>query len=746
MLTAWFKVSGADGLAYRDDGPFNHQCTPTGLSVSSTVSKTSLNTAFFNNSSFTFSENPAANLPVFGGGCFSIALWVYQDTSAAGVRYIMSAIFGSTYRAQIFMSGTTLFFGAQNGVTLSTSLTTNEWTHIIGTYDVTTGTYTLYKNGVQASQSSVTAITEQATTIYVGSGNSGANTFHGYLNDIRFYNHCLSALEIDEVSSTKFIHFNFEKDTDGGADSSEFNNNALVVGTSPILINQGSKIGQGMLNATAAGSGNYLYTTSLSPGKVTTYGDIPHSHVALIKLTSLPALNSEYCIANLYASGTGSKNSRLCIRQRSAGVYCVILYTFTDDTYNGRADYAFATDTWYHIVVTLTLGGGLSKYKIYVNGQSLTVGGQGSADLTFEPPLSLYLGQKDAGPTDVFQGYIDDYRLYLSDLLPTYIAELYARASTRVAQLTKDGEFIASSFKEDATVDSVQMDGTASGDNANGVTAGLFDEIGFTDNLIQWISFRDDLADHSPKYLGTHSYKVVVGSLGTNEYIVTSGKYDEQGALYLKSQAVASYVTDLSGVFPYDSGYNEFTISAWVNPAAVPQWTGTPTSILFISTITGVHYRKGAINLAIHNDGVIEFGVYDNPAETHIVNASSAAGILPMSTWTHITATFKYVSSPSPAVTAVIYVNGFPTSLTLLGGATSPKAIPSVTRPIVYVGYGVSHAYRGYIADLRTYDKALTAQEAAALYYGTLNPAVMMTNITDSGTTHILKVRKLLEV
>jgi hypothetical protein len=73
------------------------------------------------------------------------------------------------------------------------------WVHYTMAYDGTK--YYIYKNGTLTNSAAAnkTNITAEMTTLYLFGGTSGSYSLHS-LNDVRVYDHCLSAAEVHEIS------------------------------------------------------------------------------------------------------------------------------------------------------------------------------------------------------------------------------------------------------------------------------------------------------------------------------------------------------------------------------------------------------------------------------------------------------------------------------------------------------------------------------------------------------------------
>ena len=94
-----------------------------------------------------------------------------------------------------------------NTVTVGTYLTYNQWTHVAATLDGSTGTMSIYTNGVLADQT-VTAvrpfgdlIPEDSPGVGIGNLNDGQNNFPftGDIDEISLYNRALTAAEVQAI-------------------------------------------------------------------------------------------------------------------------------------------------------------------------------------------------------------------------------------------------------------------------------------------------------------------------------------------------------------------------------------------------------------------------------------------------------------------------------------------------------------------------------------------------------------------
>lgn len=104
---------------------------------------------------------------------------------------------------------------SQIQVNSNTSLSLNIWYHIVCTYDG--AKLRIYINGVEDNSVSTSFVPNYGSAkLYIGSWNGNNYNLKGRLNDVRVYDHCLSAKEVKEISKGLLCHYKLDNNGFGG--------------------------------------------------------------------------------------------------------------------------------------------------------------------------------------------------------------------------------------------------------------------------------------------------------------------------------------------------------------------------------------------------------------------------------------------------------------------------------------------------------------------------------------------------
>ena len=371
----------------------------------------------------------------------SICAWVKftsltSDSSLGGSiagqhRYLSNVGMGMTIK---YVSSTTGYLSVNTGngssrtyntYCGSTLLQANTWYHLCYTYDGST--IRLYVNGNLDGSHAYTGMSTPEDYFMVGcwsfsdtSGNSVYTGYklYGYINDLRAYNHTLSTKEIKELARGLILHYTFN--TDDLTDSSGLKHNGSGTVTYSTSTNIGRK------SASFNGSSNYVYKSIPLTDSMTYACWLLFNSTGSYHIIDNRAASGETGIQPMYG-GT------------SYGLQC---YSSAGGSYTwSAATCGFTTNTWYHVVVTITS----SNATLYINGVS-----KGTTSGTFGSNFGareMRLGTRCSG-ANWFNGRMSDVRVYATALNILYIKELYnARES-----IDNQGNNYCNMISEDTTL------------------------------------------------------------------------------------------------------------------------------------------------------------------------------------------------------------------------------------------------------------------------------------------------------
>ena len=137
----------------------------------------------------------------------SVSLWV-KNRNAGQLKSILNFPGGVIFSMEYFSGGTPAYIYFNNNNPTGVPITTNEWTHIVATFQ--NGTVKAYKNG-----GLVDTKTNSSSTIGSVSGNlnlaksswTGPSYANIQLDDVRVYNYALSAEQAKQVFNNGAIEF-----------------------------------------------------------------------------------------------------------------------------------------------------------------------------------------------------------------------------------------------------------------------------------------------------------------------------------------------------------------------------------------------------------------------------------------------------------------------------------------------------------------------------------------------------------
>lgn len=228
-LKVWLPLNGT----LKNKGISNVQIISTGSSI---VTNGKIDSCMKIVSDTTLNYIPNFNTtPLSFGGWFKfnqteIAAIVDSLTYSSTANYPTGNLLGNTsyggigliwYGNNHYTSGAfnsmqvfaTLRTSTVNRSTPSFTIEFDEWTHIMATWDPVIHTLSLYKNGTYVGNTIFSTFTDGINKSLILNyraifgGNGPATNIPMYCNDIRVYDHCLSAFEIKQISQGLVLHY-----------------------------------------------------------------------------------------------------------------------------------------------------------------------------------------------------------------------------------------------------------------------------------------------------------------------------------------------------------------------------------------------------------------------------------------------------------------------------------------------------------------------------------------------------------
>ena len=333
---------------------------------------------------------------------FSISFWCYPT---AALNYVFLIRSGSTHQVRISGDGFTFrdtLNSTQRTTAFGTTIEQNIWTHITCVYNK--GEVYIYINGVQTAHRTnyynvnATLNSDLTEIRFARQQSSSGNTYYtGKLNDIRIYNHALSAKEAEEISKALVLHYKLNSITNNIIyDCSGYRNNGTIIGAYT-LDTPSPRYNQGVyMNNTS--TANHIESNAEIA--------IPEDSVSVSFWAKFDKTKSGVIFIDPkieFAKNTKAA-AWLCRTASTAG------FTLA----------SFITNEWNHIVA---IRDGASSYKLYING--IAVAQNQSANNWRHDTTKLYLLNRNYNNSYAGTGSIVDFRMYATVLTPQQIKELY---------------------------------------------------------------------------------------------------------------------------------------------------------------------------------------------------------------------------------------------------------------------------------------------------------------------------------
>jgi hypothetical protein len=580
----------------------------------------------------------------FGASNFTIEAWVYRTTS--GATHTIACKGASTptgWVLQISSADKLVFIDTSTSITGSTSLAANTW-YYVAVVRAGTGVSqtTLYVNGVSDGTGTSATTFNQTDAMRIGTDRSAANNFAGYISNLRLSNTNLTisstpTTPLTASGSTIFLSCGYNRFVDGSS-----LNSAITVGTGTPTVQAFQPFSPTASYTTAAyggggyfpGTGSYLSLATNSVFQITGTLTI-EAWVYATTINSFQNIASQYLNAtNAFACGYSSANGWYFNYRNNAA-----------EVTNYRAGTS-PLNAWTHVAFVKSG----TTMTIYINGTALS-----STFTVPDLPLfsaTFYVGTFGGGLTDIWTGYISDFRMVKGTAI--YTGNF---TPPTLAPLTNAGSTSAASYSSTTNVNtSFASSGTAL--LTNFTNAGIYDA-----------AVQNDVITVGDAQASTTQSK----------WSPTSMKYDGTG----------DWLTAIDGP-QLQIGTGDFTIDGWVYLSAI--------SVAYGIISKGTATTGWSVNVTALNK--LQFSY----------TASNLTGTTSLATGTWYY--FAVVRSGSATGNLKIYLNG--TADATSGGAVTDNFNQTSILYVGADRIGTS-ALNGYLQDVRItkYARTITTPTAA---------------------------------
>ena len=437
LLLGTTSTNGQQNNTFQDSSTNNFSITRGGTATQGSVTPywpAGYWSVYFSSSYLSVTDSASLR---FGASNFTIQAWVFR--TASGATHTIAAKGASTPTGWVFQISSAdklVFIDTSTSITGATSLAANTW-YYVAVVRAGTGSNqtTLYVNGVSDGTGTSATTFNQTTAMRIGTDRSAANSFAGYISNLRLSNTNLTITSqtspLSVIGSTIFYSLGYNRFVDGST-----LNSAITIGTgapqsqtfqpfSPTASYTTTLYGgSGYFNGTADYLNNTTNNTALALGSgnftIEFWMNAPTTASALIIYDN--RLNT--------AVATGGFQ----IYHQSGTIY-VYGGTITDVL---LCSASITYSTWTHVAVVRS-GSGTGNVKLYLNG--VLANTYGSADTNNYSQGYLNIANYRVGgvPSGFYSGYLSNFRIvkgtavYTGAFTPPTLAPIKTAGSTSAA-------------------------------------------------------------------------------------------------------------------------------------------------------------------------------------------------------------------------------------------------------------------------------------------------------------------------
>lgn len=416
-LQGYWKLE-SDGT---DSGPNGYTLTGTGSPTHAAAKFGSGATCVKASKYYSIADASCANLEI--SGSITVSVWAKPTNVAGGwgSGYLLSKRNSATaggYYLALSGGNTPLFYCdglTTPSVTHSMTVTDNNWYHVVGRYNSSTGKLAVFLNGTKVEVSTSGSMGDSNKDFFLGlNSNNTAEGFDGMLDDAAVFNRALTDAEILTLcDKTRQGYWRFE--SGARTTDSSGSGNTLTEDTTPDYV--AGVYGDGAeydgtsndcmydssLTFTPFKNGGtfsgWIYANSVGEGAANDYGRIFNGG------------------AVLYMSSASGTNYKIRLSQQFG-------------TTSGRWEtngYVIPQNTWTHVAVTYNNQSTSNDPTIYINGLSTAITEIAAPAGSVVDNTTIYFGNNtNASGVRAFDGVQDDYCFFSRVLTAAEIREIYA--------------------------------------------------------------------------------------------------------------------------------------------------------------------------------------------------------------------------------------------------------------------------------------------------------------------------------
>ena len=733
-MSVYYTFDG--GSLLDNSGNGNHATMGSGI-ASNVTGRFGTNALYLSNEGNVISTpTQATNILTSTYNCpsiFTVSFW-FCCTKTPTVTATGSVIFSTnnlttalTNAICIYLynnSGTINILGAFNNTANTgngSTISVNTWYHTALTYN--SGSLRIFLNGVQTANTLSGTYATNGFSLGFGRDTGNVYPFAGFIDDFRIYTRILTNAElyslytciptgispdlsIVTVPQGLYVRLSFDNTA---FDSQGTLANPTPTGTTSYAINSRQNTYSLDLTANTAGSSTistaltYTYTNSTLPITIAFWMNVTSIGVSFqIPIT---LFNNTTPVLQFYFD---------------AGGFGFGIWTGTTTQYIAYSTGIVKANTWHHVC-------GVASYntltQLYIDGIQVSTNNTPAGvfpTTTFGGGVtSLKIGSRDTSGSYAYKGYIDDVRIYTVALSPTQIAGLYYSQlpgyvlfqqqiegynTTDLGWGTINAQPASlSCYLKNNTPSDQQFTFSIANSGASAISVITFESAtGINDTL----GFLTNPVGTNVVY-STGFYKV-----GTRALDVTANPQGGNG------NSATTYIT-----YPLPNSLTPpISLSLWFYIPTGATLSAAQSFLTDCYTFAGGGNGGFSINVS---STAIDTSLWVGPNPTPN-NGGYGANWLSMTysitlsynTWYHVVTTVQYGDKAKMYLNGSLVVsstNNCPTSGYIVGSAFGGTAYPVTALRIGSYGTA-TYPFKGYIDDVRIYNRALNANEILQMY------------------------------